>query len=252
MNLEQIRMAKIRIGDRISGCAARLNAGSVSGRVISVRENTYTISTKQGNEVVKKKGAKKIMPVITREKINEFLQDNNWSTSTQNVYRGHLGIFLSFINGKEITNKAVKSFISSCEENEPAYKAANIRSVLFKYLDWIGFESEDLQVKSVKPEKKNKQPAEVPVPSFTPDQTCEDPDAIKKTVQILDKSEKVCVMVGKAFLDVDPEEQAARISLDHEKASDLSGKKETAKQIAADYGGRLVKVRTVTSLAEID
>ncbi|MGL4695211.1 hypothetical protein [Enterococcus larvae] len=245
-------MAKIRIGDRISGYAARLNTGSVSGRVISVRENTYTISTKQGNEVVKRIGAQKIMPVITKEKINEFLQDNNWSTSTQNVYRGHLGIFLSYIGDKEITNKAVKAFIASCDENEPAYKAANIRSVLYKYLDWIGFESEDLQVKSVKPEKKNKPSAETSVPIVDSDQTCENPDELKTTVQILDKSEKVCVMVGKAFLRVNPEATVVNLSLDHEVASDLSEKKEIAQQIAADYGGRLVKINTRTIMSEID
>ncbi|MHC5215223.1 hypothetical protein ACYSNR_01045 [Enterococcus sp. LJL128] len=193
----------------------------------------------------------KTMAIITKEKINEFLQDGGWKVGTQNSYRSFLSVFMNFMDGAEITTKKVDTFLHSYIQKEISTKRSNIKSVLLKYLKWIDFDYNERQERVVEVVKKSK-----PVPSTVPltfsNNTCQEKGAETRELRVLEKSEKICVMVGKAFLDVDPEEQAARISLDHEKASDLSEKKETARQIAADYGGRLVKVRTVTSLAEVD
>ncbi len=68
---------------------------------------------------------------------------------------------------------------------------------------------------------------------------------------VLESAEKVCIQVGKAFMTIDMVGRACSITLDHAIANDFSDL-ERAEQIAEEYGGVLVRIRTETILQVIN
>ena len=193
------------------------------------------------------KGAE-VMYVITKEKINEFLQDGGWSSSTQTSYRSLLNIFSKYMNGKEITTKKIDAFLFSYISNETPTKRSNVKSVLLKYLKWIDFEYDQREeraidvynekIENLLPAAAKKSEPRTPSP--------------EKVALLLNESEKTCVKVGKGFMVIDLREKNVSISLDYLEATDLSEKKEQALKIAEEFGGQIVKIQTRTILVEAE
>lgn len=191
------------------------------------------------------------LPIITNEKINQFLQDGGWAPSTQSSYSSQLDVFMEYMENKELSKSIIDSFLLDIKRKYPRSKFSSIKSIVLKYLKWVGFDYQEKRESKAEMKKTKKDKKTVAAPIV--DQTIGEEGANATDIAVIvDETEKVCVMVGKAFLRVNPEATVVNLSLDHEVASDLSEKKEIAQQIAADYGGRLVKINTRTIMSDID
>ncbi|WP_181429405.1 hypothetical protein [Enterococcus plantarum] len=181
---------------------------------------------------------------ISEEQIQQFIEKHDWKPSTKNSYVYCLRRVDKVVAG-EITEQKLDNFLREYNETQVRSKYLNMKSVLIKYLNWIGFEYVvKEEVNKIKP-RTTKKPKEVKSPVT---KNTADLKSVKEN-EFLEFSSKTCVKVGNAFIYTNKESSEVLLTLDYKEAEDIKPA-DIANQIAHDFGGRVVCITAKVLLEE--
>lgn len=250
-NFLYLRNLEYQIGDIQKASGVSKNAFSKW-----LQENELTrnhLSTSEIQKMFIKDSAKKLplkgeviemKYTISEEQIQQFIEKHDWKPATKNAYIYCLRRVDKAVSG-EITEQNLDQFLREYNETQVRSKYLNMKSVLIKYLKWIGFEYVVKEEVNKIKLQTTKEPKEVQssIPKDTPNLKS------VKEKEFLEFSSKTCVKVGNAFIYTNKENSEVLLTLDYKEAEDIQTI-DIANQIAHDFGGRVVCITAKVLLEE--
>lgn len=246
-----LRSLEYQIGDIQKACGISKNA---FGKWINENELTRNyISSDEIQKLIIKDSAKKL-PIkgevfemkytISEEQIQQFIESHDWKPATQKAYMYSLRTVCQALEG-EVTEQKLDSFIREYSSTQLRTKYLNMKSVLTKYLDWIGFEYVVKEETNKTHQQKNKESKKVQASTLKSNVDIKP----SKEKEFLEFSSKTCVKVGKAFIYTNKENSEVLLTLNYKEAEDITPDG-IADQIAKDFGGKVVTLTTKVLLEE--